>query len=299
MIYSHSISTLAGRVKIAVELSKVRISLLVALSTLVGYLLAADELSLHILVPTIGVFLLACGSAALNQYQERRFDRLMDRTRGRPVASGRISPAEGLFIALSFMLAGALILLRGANLTALGLGLLNVLWYNGFYTPLKRKTPFAVVPGSVIGAIPPAIGWVAGGRSLADPQILGLAFFFFIWQVPHFWLLLLSFGDDYRKAGFPSLTEKFSPPQLARITFAWIIATAMACLLIPLFGLGDTIILYLVLALSAIWLVWKSRKLLHHPKNNFSFRPVFHTINIYILVIMFALSVEKLILSYR
>lgn len=299
MIYSHSISGIAGRAKIVVELSKIRISLLVALSTFVGYLLAAGELSFPILIPTAGVFLLACGSAALNQYQEREFDRLMERTRSRPIASGRITPGEGFFISLSLMLAGALILLLGANLTALGLGLLNVLWYNGFYTPLKRKTPFAVAPGSVIGAIPPAIGWVAAGRSLADPRILGLAFFFFIWQVPHFWLLLLSFGNDYRKAGFPSLTEKFSPPQLARITFVWIIATAMACLLIPLFGIGNTAILYLVLAASALWLVWKSRKLLHQPVNNFSFRPVFHTINIYILVVMFALSLEKLVLSYR
>lgn len=296
---SHGISGIARWAKVVVELSKIRISLLVALSSFVGYLLAAGKLSFPILIPTVGVFLLACGSAALNQYQEREFDRLMDRTRGRPIPSGRITPAEGLFISLSLLFAGVLFLLWSANLTAPGLGLLNVLWYNGFYTPLKRKTPFAVVPGSVIGAIPPAIGWVAAGGSLADPRILGLAFFFFIWQVPHFWLLLLSSGNDYRKAGFPSLTEKFSPPQLARITFVWIISTAMACLLIPLFGIGNTPILYLVLAASAIVLVGKSRKLLHLPGNNFSFRPVFHTINIYILVVMFALSVEKLILSYQ
>jgi hypothetical protein len=86
-----------------------------------------------------------------------------------------------------------------------------VLWYNGVYTFLKRKSPFAAIPGAVIGAIPPAIGWICGKGALSfDPQILALSFFFFIWQVPHFWLLLLNFGRDYEKAGFPSLTRIFN-----------------------------------------------------------------------------------------
>lgn len=298
MIYSHRVATVAQWGKIVVELSKIRISQLVAMSTLLGYVLATGKLSLYMFIPTLGTFLLSCGSAALNQYQEREYDRLMDRTRFRPISSGRITPAEGLFISLSLVAAGSLILGLGANAVALVLGWLNVFWYNGVYTPLKRITPFAVIPGSLIGAIPPAIGWVSGGKSLLDPQILAIGFFFFIWQVPHFWLLLLNFGKDYEKAGFPSLTEKFSHEQLARITYLWIIATAMACLLIPLFGVGNSYILYLILFLSAGWLVWNSRTLLHKPLNNFSFRPVFISINIYILVVMLALSIERLLLFY-
>ena len=66
-----------------------------------------------------------------------------------------------------------------------------LIWYNGIYTPLKRKTAFAVVPGSVIGAIPPMVGYVAAGGSALDPQILAFAFFMFMWQIPHFWLLIM------------------------------------------------------------------------------------------------------------
>jgi protoheme IX farnesyltransferase len=298
MIYSASVSNIAEWVKIVVELSKIRISQLVAMSTLLGYILATGELSLFMLVPTIGTFLLSCGSAALNQYQEREYDRLMERTCTRPISSGRITPSEGVLISSALILTGSLVLFIGTNPVALFLGWLNILWYNGIYTPLKRKTPFAVIPGSVIGAIPPAIGWAAGGKSLLDPQILAISFFFFIWQVPHFWLLLLNLGTDYEKAGFPSLTQKFTPEQLARITYMWIIATAMACLLIPFFGVGHSSALYLILFISAGWLVWNSRKLLHKSLNNFSFRPVFKSINIYILVVMLALSIERLIVFY-
>jgi protoheme IX farnesyltransferase len=298
MTYSFSLSNIAEWVKIVVQLGKIRISQLVAMSTLLGYILAAGELSLFMLVPTLATFLLSCGSAALNQYQEREYDRLMERTRLRPISSGRITPVEGLLISFALIAAGSVVLFLKVNTAALGLGWLNILWYNGIYTPLKRKTPFAVIPGSLIGAIPPAIGWVAGGESLLDPRILAIGFFFLIWQVPHFWLLLLTLGRDYEKAGFPSLTQKFTPGQLARITYIWIIATAMACLLIPLFGIGNSSALYLILFISAGWLVWDSRKLLHRSFNNFSFRPVFKSINIYILIVMLALSIERLLIFY-
>lgn len=298
MTYSFSLSNIAEWVKIVVQLGKIRISQLVAMSTLLGYILAAGELSLFMLVPTLATFLLSCGSAALNQYQEREYDRLMERTRLRPISSGRITPVEGLLISFALIAAGSVVLFWKVNTAALWLGWLNILWYNGIYTPLKRKTPFAVIPGSLIGAIPPAIGWVAGGESLLDPRILAIGFFFLIWQVPHFWLLLLTLGRDYEKAGFPSLTQKFTPEQLARITYIWIISTAMACLLIPLFGIGNSSALYLILFISAGWLVWNSRKLLHGSFNNFSFRPVFKSINIYILIVMLALSIERLLIFY-
>jgi protoheme IX farnesyltransferase len=298
MTYSFSLSNIAEWVKIVVQLGKIRISQLVAMSTLLGYILAAGELSLFMLVPTLATFLLSCGSAALNQYQEREYDRLMERTRLRPISSGRITPVEGLLISFALIAAGSVVLFWKVNTAALWLGWLNILWYNGIYTPLKRKTHFAVIPGSLIGAIPPAIGWVAGGESLLDPRILAIGFFFLIWQVPHFWLLLLTLGRDYEKAGFPSLTQKFTPEQLARITYIWIISTAMACLLIPLFGIGNSSALYLILFISAGWLVWNSRKLLHGSFNNFSFRPVFKSINIYILIVMLALSIERLLIFY-
>jgi len=277
------------------ELSKFRITSFSTLTTIVGYILFKHRIDWQILIPTIGVLFLACGSAVLNQYQERDLDAQMARTKSRPIPSGRVSANLALLIALLFVLIGAIILLVGANLVAFGLGLLAVFWYNGVYTLLKQKTAFAVVPGALIGSIPPAIGWVAGGGNVFDSQILIFSFFFFIWQVPHFWLLLLIYGKDYEQAGFPSLSAIFSREQLQRITFIWIFATAITCLIIPLFGLVQYEVLNFILIGSAVWMVWTASKLLGVMGKKQSFGQVFRGINIYALIVIVLLTVDKLI----
>ncbi|MCK5454976.1 MAG: protoheme IX farnesyltransferase, partial [Calditrichia bacterium] len=236
-----------SRIRMVLELGKYRIALLVALSTLTGYVLAGGSISIHLIIPVTGIYFLALGSGALNQYQEREKDALMPRTSGRPLPAGMLSPASAALIAFSLMVFGTIILLVGTNLTAVVLGLLTVLWYNGLYTYLKRITPLAVIPGSVIGALPPLVGWATVNENIFQIQPLILALFFFIWQIPHFWLLLLNFGPDYEKAGYPSLTAILDDLQLGRLTFIWIVATAFSIILMPLFGLGNSNIIYFLL----------------------------------------------------
>jgi len=285
-----------SRVKLIVELSKIRISQLVAMSTVVGYIMATGSFGLDMILPVLGTFLLSCGSAALNQYQERHLDAQMERTRMRPIPSGRMSSAEALTASLGLLVAGSAVLLFGPyGLITLSLGLFNVMWYNGIYTPLKRYTPRAVIPGSLTGAIPPAIGWAAGGGSLLDPVLLALAMFFFIWQIPHFWLLLFTYGKDYERAGFPALTSFLTDRQLARSTYYWTILTVVSCLLIPVFGSSSSILLYMSLIAAAGWLLWNSRHLLTGALNDFSFRGAFMGINIYMLLVMLAFSLNSLL----
>ncbi len=231
----------------------------------------------------------------MNQFQERKIDKFMPRTRIRPLPSGRVTPSAALIIAFSLMVIGAAVVYFSSNLLAALLGILTGVWYNAVYTPLKQKTTMAVIPGALIGAIPPAVGWVVGGRSLADHQLWAVAFFFFIWQIPHFWLLLLRFGKQYEAAGFPSLTRSFSVPQLARITFMWILATAAACIVIPLFGAGHSLLLILGLFLAAIWLVWSGAKLVRNINAGVSFGFAFKDINIYMMLVMAMLSLDRLL----
>ncbi len=279
------------------ELGKYRIALLVALSTLTGYVLAGGSISIHLIIPVTGIYFLALGSGALNQYQEREKDALMPRTSGRPLPAGMLSPASAALIAFSLMVFGTIILLVGTNLTAVVLGLLTVLWYNGLYTYLKRITPLAVIPGSVIGALPPLVGWATVTENIFQVQPLILALFFFIWQIPHFWLLLLNFGPDYEKAGYPSLTAILDDLQLGRLTFIWIVATAFSIILMPLFGLGNSNIIYFLLFTASTVLIWNSTGLLRKSKIQTAHKVAFRGINIFILIVMFLLSVEKL-LSY-
>jgi len=282
------------KINILFELTKIRITSFVTLTTAFGFICAAGEINLDIIFPTFGILLLACGSAVINHYQERKTDALMDRTKNRPTPSGKISPTNALKIAVILILAGSIILYSGSGILALFLALLNLIWYNGIYTPLKKKNPLAIVPGSLVGAIPPAVGWVAGGGSIFDPGILIISFFFFIWQIPHFWLLLLVLDKDYEKAGFPTLTKIFSHIQLARITFIWIIATVVTGLIIPLFGITKFPGINFLLLAAGIWLGWSAFKLLKGTANMISFRFAFREINVFALLVIVLLSIDKL-----
>lgn len=282
--------------KILFELTKIRITIFVTVTTAFGYLCAAETISYKIISPILGILLIACGSAVINHYQERNTDALMERTKSRPIPSGKISPSIALIIALILVLTGSVVLFIGSGIIALGLALLNLIWYNGIYTPLKKKNPLAIIPGSLVGAIPPVVGWVAGGGSLLAPQILIISLFFFIWQIPHFWLLLLVFNKDYEKAGFPTLTQIFNSEQLARITFIWIIATAVTCILIPLFGVIKISAFNYGLLLAGIWLILKAFKLLKSAKERINFRFAFIDINVFALIVVALVSIERLFL---
>ncbi len=283
-------------VKLILELGKIRIALLVALSTATGFVLGSGELSFQLMVPTGGVLLLALGSGALNQFQEKHMDALMPRTSRRPIPSGRISALKALFIAFSLMMAGIIILWTGTNVTATILGILTAVWYNGIYTYFKRISPLAVIPGSVIGALPPLIGWATATGNIWSPQPLMLALFFFIWQIPHFWLLLLNFGEDYAKAGYPSLTSMLNKHQLGRLTFIWIVATAASIILMPLFGLGRSEIIIALLFMASGLLIWKTSGLLKREQNKASYLMAFKGINFFILGVMFLLALDRLLI---
>jgi protoheme IX farnesyltransferase len=279
---------------IVLELGKFRISLLVCLSAAAGYVLASGHLDHHFLLPTLAVFILAGGSAALNHYQERDFDRLMKRTSNRPVPSGRVTPLNALAVAVGMIVIGSILLYRSSNITALLLGLVTVFWYNGVYTPLKRKTPLAVIPGALIGALPPAIGWTAAGGSPVHPFLLIISVFFFVWQIPHFWLLLLKFGDEFEKAGYPTLTSRYSNQQIAKFTFSWITITVIISMIIPVFGVNSSLFSYLALFFSAVWLLITSRNLLHFTENVDTLRNTFLNINVYIMLVMSALTIDRI-----
>ncbi|MBN1443862.1 MAG: protoheme IX farnesyltransferase [Planctomycetes bacterium] len=276
----------AGWLKVLLDLTKVRITLAVTLSAAAGHFLFTSQLSWSALPPLLGIFLLACGSAALNQVQDTRIDARMKRTRARPIPSGRIRRDWALFAALALIGAGLYVLasIEKHTLTLIALGVLAVLWYNGVYLLLKRITAFAVIPGSLVGAIPPLIGWVSAGGVLTDGRILWLAFFFFLWQIPHFWLLLILFGPEYEEAGLPSLTRSFSPVQLSRITFIWILAVAVTGVM-----LASALRMRLPysggIAIASIWLAAHAFGLLRTREKRPAARTAFLRINIYALLV--------------
>jgi len=275
------------------QLFKFPISIMSTVSAATGYLAFTHALTWR-LVPTSGAILLLAGAAcALNQAQEYQRDAMMDRTRLRPIPSGKISPVGA--VAWSAILAlvglGALYFLGG--IVAAGLGVLAVLWYNGIYTYLKRVSSLAPVIGSVIGAIPPAIGWVSAGGVLNGP-ILSLSFFLLMWQVPHFWLLALRMSGDYQQANFPTFVRALGAGSLSRVTFMWTAATAASALLLPIFGLSSSPFLGLGLAAAGAWLIFVAWRALRAPDKQ-GFRQAFQAINYYAVMVMGAVILDAVL----
>lgn len=286
--------TLKRTVQDYARLFRLRLSVFVALSAAAGNAAAAYRLSWRILLPTLACVLLAAGASALNQWQEWQRDSRMSRTRNRPIPAGRIAPTHALVIALGLMGVAVAILAVACGTWATALGVLAVVLYNGLYTWLKRWTAFAAVPGALVGALGPAIGWVAGGGVPQSPSLLAIALIFFLWQVPHFWLLNLNYPADYRAAGYPSPVETLGDARLYRIGLVWIACTAMATLCLPLFGLLSSETLYLILCGATVLLgAVLARALRRSVIDVARYRMSFAGVNMFVLVTMILLIVES------
>ncbi|HEX2396474.1 MAG TPA: protoheme IX farnesyltransferase [Bacteroidales bacterium] len=223
--------------KVLLNLTRINMSAAIAFSALAGYIFNTGTFSWTSVAVFCGVLMLAGAATALNQYQERNLDALMQRTMHRPLPAGQLSPITALIYALIMGICGTAVLYFFTNpLTAI-LGLLNIIWYNAIYTPLKTKTPFVVIIGAVTGAIPPIMGWTAAGGLITDQRIIFVASFLFLWQIPHFLLLLLKYKEDYRRAGFQSATSKMNDEQVKFIVFMWTLGTSLITLFFPLFGI--------------------------------------------------------------
>jgi len=280
------------------ELLKLRITIASTVTTVVGYVMARGMFDPPLLAVAGGILLQACGAAALNQVQDAAVDARMARTATRPIPAGRVSRRAALLYALALLAAGSL-LLGAVSGTAALVGLAAAAVYNGVYTPLKRVTPFAALPGALIGALPPVAGWAAAGGYLTDPTIHLVAFFFFLWQIPHFWLLLLFYEQDYQDGGMPSMFDRFDRRQIARMTYLWIAAVCVAALLLPLVRVFDRPLPAYVVAAAGLGVVLRGLALLRadtEVRKNFArvCRIRFMEINTFALVVSVALVVDGL-----
>jgi heme o synthase len=210
------------KLNILSDLIKYRLSLAVAFSSVAGYFLYTNTFDNRLSFLFSGVFLLSAGSAALNQFTERKTDLLMDRTKERPVPSKKISKDAALIIAIMLLLSGSAALLTIGK-TPFFLGLITVLFYNLIYTFLKKITILSIIPGAIVGALPPMIGFASGGGSIFHLNILAFSAFMFAWQIPHFWLIIIKYGNEYRAAGFPTVSKYMDEKQIKHLVFFWVL----------------------------------------------------------------------------
>jgi len=283
--------TVVNKLKLLAQLNKLFITVGVGLTTAAGYILMSHDYDAYLFWTVLGIFLLACSSAIINQIQEAKTDALMERTRNRPIPSGKISKKFAWTIATLEFIAAVVILHHFAGWLALALGLTSLFWYNLLYTNLKKITPFAVIPGSVIGAIPPLVGWVAAGGSLLHINAMMLAVFFFIWQIPHFWMLALYYSAEYKKAGFPVLTDLYTEVQIIRQLFIMVIISAILASVLAISDLVSSMLTSAVIISLSIGLIIQFSKLLSR-KNEMKLNIHFRSINFYVLLVLVLLCID-------
>ena len=278
----------------ALELIKIRITFFVGMSAAFGYLLANGNVSGGMVLPVLGIFLLSCASAAANQYQEVATDVLMHRTSKRPLPAGVVTPAFVLTFILILSAIGSTLILLTGNLTALVLAWLAFISYNGVYTPLKKVTPFAVIPGSFVGSFPVMAGWAAAGGQLLDARLIAVAVFFFIWQIPHFWLLMDLYSVDYERAKFPTLRLIYKEAAISVLIYAWMIALAISSLLFITSGVVDNLFGRIGLAALGIWLALSTFPIVQQSVDKRATKAAFMKINVYVLAVTLLVMIDKL-----
>jgi protoheme IX farnesyltransferase len=276
------------------KLGKYTISLPVALTGFLGYFMIKASFDLHALYTVSGIFLLSSASAALNQIQERKTDARMKRTSQRPLPSGQITLKGAIIFSLLCAVAGTTLLLLTAYWLAAILGIFTLAWYNLVYTPLKRITAFAVLPGALIGALPPLIGWTAAGGDPLDMEILAVAFLLFVGQMPHYWLLLLKVGDEFFQAGLPVITSLFDQRQIRNLSFMWIAATGVCVLMLPATPIIRHNSMSLVLIIAAIYFLVRMFHLSYKGNLVEHWKKAFITVNLFYLLIILVLIADRL-----
>lgn len=248
------------------ELTKPRITLLVLVSMVIGYVLGAGAgfSWLTLLHAMFGTFLIASGTSAHNMYIERDLDKLMFRTSKRPLPMKRISPVAAFVFSTFLIFAGLCYLILQVNLTAALVSAATTALYLWAYTPMKRVSFLNVFVGAIPGALPPVGGWAAATGHLTDPGMWLLFLIVFLWQVPHVTAIAWMYGEDYSRAGFHMLPENDADGlKVARVTFAVILM--LFPVVIGLFWAGTSSWIYLIGAIPAtfhyLWHGWNFVKI--------------------------------------
>ena len=242
-LFSHGDKPVAQRSKFGsyIALTKPRIVELLLVITIPTMVLAQRGWpSIWLMVWTfVGGWLAAAGANAINMYIDRDIDKLMERTKNRPLATGAIRPRNALVFAITLEIVAFVILLAGANLLAACLAMSATAFYVFVYSLwLKRSSKQNIVIGGAAGAVPVLVGWAAVTNSLGWAPVV-LFVIIFLWTPPHFWALAIRHTEDYRAAGVPMLPVVASMKETIRSMIAYsVVLTVSTLVLVPVANLG-------------------------------------------------------------
>jgi protoheme IX farnesyltransferase len=274
------------------RLIRLKVTLQVGLSAFAGACLFSSLMSLRHFIGVLIAICLSAGCSAFNQVQEQKEDKLMSRTADRPVASGSLNSKDAILLGTLFFIVSFVLALSTGSKSLLFLSVFSVLIYNLIYTPMKKKTAFALMIGSVSGAIPPYIGYTAMGGDPFNIRIIAVAAVLYVWQTPHFALLSEKYATDYAKAGFKTLSGTYGKIKAQKFIDIWTGAYICSLFFIPLawiYNQGSSLYIHTALTIGTFYCFMRFRK------NN---HKAFIMMNISIALFFVLLIVDRLITAY-
>jgi len=279
------------------ELTKFRLTLSVVFSSFISYFLGSESINFIDLTYLLtGGILIVSSSIIFNQIIERDLDKLMNRTKNRPLPKNKIKINTALLLAITTGVLG-IVFMYLINIKVAILAAVSIFLYTAVYTPMKRVSPLAVFVGAIPGAFPFMIGWVAATNQIGIEAIT-LFLMQFFWQFPHFWSIGWSQSDDYKKAGFKMLpTGKKDKSTSAQILFYSIWAVIIS--IVPFFGITGNLRLSLfglifVIVLGVL-LVYKSYLLFIDGKNE-NANSLMLTSILYLTLVQLTFLLDKVLL---
>ncbi|HZH42060.1 MAG TPA: heme o synthase [Gemmatimonadales bacterium] len=287
--------TAVGKARAAafLELTKPGITRMVVLTAAAGFYLGSrGRFDLTQFLETLaGTALVAAGSSALNQLREREIDARMDRTRGRPLPSGRVTPAAAALFSWTVAVLGVGYLAWQVNLITALLALATLISYVFLYTPLKQRTSLNTLVGAVPGALPVVGGWTAAGGHI-DGVVLSLFWILFLWQLPHFLALAWLYREDYRRGGFEMLSlDDVSGRSTGRMALLYAITLLPVSLLPTLLRLTGTVYFFGALVLGVCY-AGMSLLLMRQPSERPA-RRLFFTSITYLPLLLALMVIDK------
>ena len=281
-----------------IDLCKPKIVLLLTITALVGMLLTVEFYSnvLSSLASLLGFALLAASSAALNQIFDRESDKNMERTKGRPLASGNISLYQALTFTALLLFIGSSLLLYFSNPMTLLITTFGFIFYSLVYTIyLKWSTPQNIVIGGLSGALPPLIGWTAVTNEISLLPLI-LVLIIFLWTPPHFWPLAIDRIDEYRKEGVPMMPIAKGVSRTKKEMLVYVFLLMAASLAPYFYGLTGLFYLFSTAALN-IYFIYLCVAYLGDKNNELSMK-IFNFSVKYMFLFFLATYIDFLIMLY-
>ena len=255
-VSENAVPASAPMLKHYIELLKFHLCSYIGLSAVFGHVMAHQKISQESFFLGLCVFLLACGSAVLNNIQDREYDSFFQRTCNRTLPTKKVPVRHAAGMAVLFILSGlSSVFFVFGPIPALA-GTAALISYNGLYTPLKKRSLLAILPGSLCGMLPPLMGWTSAGGHFLDSRILLLMLVFGLWQIPHFFIIFIKNGNasPYSQA-FPSFSKIFSETEIKLQTLIWTSLYSLSILLFSMNGFLNTPVLFSVSFINSLVII--------------------------------------------